>query len=66
MTRSAYIIIAHDGTEIIDATSYAKSRIAAMDYLEKRFQREQERKQRKMRKLAKNPLWKFACFCGIV
>lgn len=29
-----YIIIAHDGTEVIDNTTEAEDRIAAMDYLE--------------------------------
>lgn len=30
-----YIIIAHDGTEVIDTTLEAEERIATMDYMEK-------------------------------
>ncbi len=39
-----YIIIAHDGTEVIDTTLEAEERIATMDYMEKRHKRECEHK----------------------
>ncbi|MDE6619173.1 MAG: hypothetical protein K2K74_01535 [Lachnospiraceae bacterium] len=61
-----YIIIAHDGTEVIDATVEAEERIATMDYLESRYKRECERKNNRHGRLAKNPLYRFACLCGIV
>lgn len=38
------------------------SQLAIADRMKRRAKREAERKQ----KLAKNPLWKIACFCGIV
>lgn len=59
-----YIIIAHDGTEIIDDTPEAESRIAAMDYKEERAERERRKNNR--RKLARNPLSRWACLCGLV
>ena len=34
-----YIIIAHDGTEVIDATSEAENRMNAMDCAERRYKR---------------------------
>lgn len=61
-----YIIIAYDGTEIIDSTPEAEIRIAAMDDLEEHIKREQRRKAKQMQRLAKNPLWKLACVCGLV
>lgn len=45
-----YIIIAHNGTEIIDMTAEAEDRIANMDYLEERYERECGNK---------NKQWKF-------
>lgn len=35
----AYIIIAHDGTEIVDSTPEADFRLDAMDYAERRYKR---------------------------
>lgn len=35
-----YIIIVHNGTEVIDASPEVEERIAAMDYMEKRQKRE--------------------------
>lgn len=61
-----YIIIAYDGTEIIDSTPEAEIRIAAMDDLEEDIKREQRRKAKQMQRLVKNPLWKLACVCGLV
>lgn len=62
----AYIIIAYNGTEIIDSTPEAEIRIAAMNDLEERIKREHKRKAKQIQRLAKNPLWKLACACGIV
>lgn len=61
-----YIIIAHDGTEVIDNTTEAEDRIAAMDYLESRYKRDCERKNNRYGRFVKNPLYRFACLCGIV
>lgn len=60
-----YIIIAYDGTEVIDATEDAENRINTMDYMERRHAREC-RNRTKRRKPAKNPLYRLACLCGIV
>ena len=60
-----YIIIAHNGTEVIDNTAEAEERIASMDYLEGRHERECRNKA-KQRKLSRNPLYRLACLCGIV
>lgn len=60
------LIKAYDGSIIIDGTEQAKRRIAAMDYIEERYRRDQKRKAQKRQKLAKNPLWRVAAFCGIV
>lgn len=38
------------------------SQLAIADRMKRRARREAERE----RKLARNPLWKIACFCGIV
>lgn len=61
-----YIIIAHNGTEVIDNTVEAEDRIATMDYLEGRYKRERRRRNNTHSRLAKNPLHRLACFCGIV
>lgn len=61
-----YIIIAHDGTEVIDNTVEAEDRIATMDYLESRYKRGCERKNNRHGRFVKNPLYRFACLCGIV
>ena len=60
-----YIIIAHNGTEVIDNTAEAEERIASMDYLESRHKRECRNKA-KQQKIARNPLYRLACLCGIV
>lgn len=54
------IIYNIDDMEVIDNTPEAEIRFSAMEYIEERCKREWKRKQRK------NPLWKLACFCGIV
>lgn len=61
-----YIIIAHDGTEVIDTTLEAEERIATMDYMEKRYKRECERKNNRHGSFVRNPLYRLACLCGIV
>lgn len=61
-----YIIHAHTGQEIIDATPEAMERIAAMEYLEERRARERRRILEERRKRVRNPLWKLASACGIV
>lgn len=61
----AYIIIAYDGTEIIDSTPEAEIRIAAINDLEERIKRERKRKSKRIQRLAKNPLRKLACACGL-
>lgn len=62
----AYIIIAHTGQEIIDSTPEAQDRIAAMEYREKRYEREQKLLAERNRKFSRNPLWRLAAFCGMV
>lgn len=61
-----YIIIAHDGTEVIDATSDAENRINAMDYSEKRYKRACECRNNRQDRFVKNPLYRLACLCGMV
>lgn len=61
-----YIIIAHDGTEVIDTTLEAEERIATMDYMERRHKREGERRTNRHGRFAKNPLYRLACLCGLV
>lgn len=72
------IIICSDNTEIIDRnlkTPYnaltpiqmveyleMDNRLAYMDRLERKARAEAERK----RKLVRNPIYKMACFCGLV
>lgn len=55
---------AYNGTEIIDATSEAENRIAAMDYLERKYQRQQQLIEEQKHKL-KNPLWKLISWFGM-
>ena len=38
------------------------TQLAIMDHIKRKDRREAEQK----RKLVRNPLWKIACFCGIV
>jgi len=61
-----YIIIAHNGTEVIDATPDAENRINAMDCAERKYRRECEHKNTRQRKLVKNPLFRLASLCGII
>lgn len=53
------IIYNIDDMEVIDTTPEAEIRFSNMKYVEERRKREQKRKQ-------KNPLWKLACFCGMI
>lgn len=59
MNKAIYYITT-DGVEVIDNTPEAEIRLSSMEYVEERRKRERKHKQRK------NPLWKLACFCGIV
>lgn len=61
-----YIIIAHDGTEVIDATSDAENRMNAMDSVERRYKRDCERRNKRHGKFAKNPLYRLAGLCGMI
>ncbi len=61
-----YIIIAHDGTEVIDNTVEAEEHIATMDYLESRYKRVCERRNNCHGRFVKNPLYRLACLCGMV
>lgn len=61
-----YIIIAHDGTEVIDNTVQAEDRIAVMDYMEGRYKRECRRRNNIHSRSAKNPLFRLASLCGMV
>lgn len=61
-----YIIIAHNGTEVIDSTPEAEDRIATMDYMEDRYRRDCERRNNHYGRFAKNPLYRLACLYGIV
>lgn len=38
------------------------NQLAIMDHIKRKDRREAERK----RKLARNPLWRMACFCGLI
>lgn len=62
--KKIFIIIAHTGQEIIDATSEVENRIAAMDYLERKYQRQQQLIEEQKHKL-KNPLWKLISWFGM-
>lgn len=57
-----YIIIAHNGVEIIDDTSYADNRVIAMDLLEEEYFNRIRRKKQKRKSI----FYKIACFCGIL
>ncbi|MCI8506929.1 MAG: hypothetical protein HFI67_12195 [Lachnospiraceae bacterium] len=64
-----YLIIAYDGTEIIDDTPESEIRMSALDAFEERYVREERRirnERVRQKKLVKNPLWRLASFCGIV
>lgn len=67
-----------DGNQIIDRTlktSYESlTPLQMLEYMEvdiqlssmERLEKKQRREAEQKRKLAKNPLWKLACVCGIV
>lgn len=62
-----YIIIASNGAEVIDTRPEAESLIIAMDEEERLYNARKKRREADgQRKLARNPLWKLACMCGIV
>ena len=61
MQKAIYIKTC-EGIEVFDNTFNAEDRVSAMDYLEKRYNRLRKRSKHKR----KNPLWKLACFCGIL
>ena len=72
------IIDTQDGNQIIDRnlkTPYnALTSLQMVEYLEidiqlsimDRINRNTKKEAERKRKLARNPLWKIACFCGIV
>ena len=64
-----------DGNQIIDTTLKTPyeslTALQMLEYMEienqlSRMERKQRREAEKQRKQARNPLWKLACFCGIV
>ena len=61
MQKAIYIQTA-EGIEVIDNTFNAEDRVLSMDYLESRNKRLSKRSKHKRN----NPLWKLACFCGII
>lgn len=65
MKKAIYYKLSN-GIEIIDNTPEAEIRLSSLEYLEERTKRERSREAEQKRKLAKNPLWKLACMCGIV
>lgn len=60
--QKAIYIKTTEGIEVIDNTFNAEDRMLSMDYLESRNKRLSKRSKHKRN----NPLWKLACFCGIV
>lgn len=67
-----------DGNQIIDKTLKTPydslTPLQMLEYMEidnqlsfmERLEKKRKREAEKQRKLAKNPLWKLACVCGIV
>ena len=67
-----------DGNQVIDTTLKTPydsiTPIEMMEYIEvdarlaymERMDRKQRRETEKQRKIAKNPIWKLACICGIL
>lgn len=53
-----------DSLPFVELIEYIEmdKQMAIMDSIRKKQQKEEERKQ----KLERNPLWKLACFCGLV
>lgn len=64
--KKAYILIAYDGTEVIDNTPDAERRVMALDSLEKQWKMEMQERKKKVRTRQRQSLWKLASFCGIV
>lgn len=69
------LINTEDGNQIIDTTLKTQyeslTALQMLEYMEidnqlSRMERKQRREAEKQRKQARNPLWKLACFCGIV
>lgn len=69
------LISTPDGNQIIDTTLKTPyeslTALQMLEYMEidnqlSRMERKQRREAEKQRKQARNPLWKLACFCGIV
>ena len=69
------LINTEDGNQIIDTTLKTPyeslTALQMLEYMEidnqlSRMERKQRREAEKQRKQARNPLWKLACFCGIV
>lgn len=56
----AYIIIAYDGTEVIDKTLEVENRIADMNYLEEKRNRQKRWKQ------SRSVVGKFVARCGLL
>lgn len=61
----AYIIMAYDGTEVIDSSPEAEIRIAAMDNLDERAERELRRARKNIQRLLKSPILRLICACSI-
>ncbi len=56
--EKAYIIIAYDGTEVIDATPQAEIRLANMEYMLERKARQEKRAKKCVRR-------SFKAMCGL-
>lgn len=73
MTGRCEIINAENGIEVFDFTMLCHNRVAALDALEERYRREEERRKliawkidvERKRRIARNPLLKFAAACGL-
>lgn len=54
----------YDSLALVEMIEYIEmdKQMAIMDSIRKRQQKEEKRRQ----KLERNPLWRFACFCGLV
>lgn len=61
-----YIIVAHDGTEVIDCTPEADFRLSAMDYAERRYKRSQRWKLKSNETILKKLILKMPLFCSIM
>ena len=62
-----YVIIASNGTEVIDTRPEAESLIIAMDEEEQLYNARQKRREsERQRKFARKLFHKVACACGIM